>query len=442
MLLNELWTQVSGRGWISAKVEASWHVPFPVVLAKALVQAMRTATGRHPVPKLLRLLGVFQAFSLKVDPALGLVSLGADVDLVKGVADSGRLGDDLTALLQVLGETSADLGIGTLLLIDELQEAKPDELTAINMAIHQLGQGPTPLPVMLVGAGLPFTPDPARRGDQLRRAALRLPCDRPARPDLGAAGPGRSDVRAGARVARGRRRSSADPGRRLPLLPAVHRQARVGLGSQVADHPRGRRGGPSLRPRGARRRPLPHPLGARDARAAIPAAGAGHRGRRRARHMAALATATGRKRTTDLSVARNELIKKGLVYPPERGYIAFTVREWASSSSARSDPSGAGRHAEPQDHPPSGGPMPFDVEQTHRPENCPYGRAARDRSTTRGRRRRGQGVDGAFTEHVVFLLVEADDIVALHLVLAPGHRRPARRRSRRSATTPCRSRAH
>ena len=27
----------------------------------------------------------------------------------------------------------------------------------------------------------------------------------------------------------------------------------------------------------------------------------------------------------DLSVARNELIKKGLVYPPERGYIAFTV---------------------------------------------------------------------------------------------------------------------
>ena len=41
--------------------------------------------------------------------------------------------------------------------------------------------------------------------------------------------------------------------------------------------------------------------------------------------MAALATATGRKRTTDLSVARNELIKKGLVYPPERGFIAFTV---------------------------------------------------------------------------------------------------------------------
>ncbi len=28
---------------------------------------------------------------------------------------------------------------------------------------------------------------------------------------------------------------------------------------------------------------------------------------------------------SDLSVARNELIKKGLVYAPERGLLAFTV---------------------------------------------------------------------------------------------------------------------
>ncbi|MGH9105916.1 MAG: hypothetical protein ACRDZX_08790 [Acidimicrobiales bacterium] len=28
---------------------------------------------------------------------------------------------------------------------------------------------------------------------------------------------------------------------------------------------------------------------------------------------------------SDLSVARNELIKKGLVYAPDRGLLAFTV---------------------------------------------------------------------------------------------------------------------
>lgn len=33
----------------------------------------------------------------------------------------------------------------------------------------------------------------------------------------------------------------------------------------------------------------------------------------------------GKGRTSDISVARNELIKKGLTYAPERGLLAFTV---------------------------------------------------------------------------------------------------------------------
>ena len=32
-----------------------------------------------------------------------------------------------------------------------------------------------------------------------------------------------------------------------------------------------------------------------------------------------------KSRASDLSVARNEVIKKGLVYAPERGMLAFTV---------------------------------------------------------------------------------------------------------------------
>lgn len=38
-----------------------------------------------------------------------------------------------------------------------------------------------------------------------------------------------------------------------------------------------------------------------------------------------LVAATGKRRASDLSVARTELIKKGLVYAPERGILAFTV---------------------------------------------------------------------------------------------------------------------
>jgi hypothetical protein len=38
-----------------------------------------------------------------------------------------------------------------------------------------------------------------------------------------------------------------------------------------------------------------------------------------------LAAAMGRRRVSDLSVAGNEVIKKGLLYAPERGQLAFTV---------------------------------------------------------------------------------------------------------------------
>jgi hypothetical protein len=38
-----------------------------------------------------------------------------------------------------------------------------------------------------------------------------------------------------------------------------------------------------------------------------------------------LAAYMGKKRTTDLSVSRGQLLAKGLVYAPERGLLAFTV---------------------------------------------------------------------------------------------------------------------
>jgi hypothetical protein len=41
--------------------------------------------------------------------------------------------------------------------------------------------------------------------------------------------------------------------------------------------------------------------------------------------VSALASRMRKSRASDLSVARNELIKKGLVYPPERGVLAFIV---------------------------------------------------------------------------------------------------------------------
>jgi hypothetical protein len=41
--------------------------------------------------------------------------------------------------------------------------------------------------------------------------------------------------------------------------------------------------------------------------------------------VANIATSMGKGRTSDISVARKEVIKKGLAYAPERGSLAFTV---------------------------------------------------------------------------------------------------------------------
>jgi hypothetical protein len=65
--------------------------------------------------------------------------------------------------------------------------------------------------------------------------------------------------------------------------------------------------------------------------------------------------------------------------------------------------------------------MLFHIEQAHDPDNCPYGRGgSRSLHDASVEGVEVKGVYGAFPEHVVFLLVEADDIDALHLFLAPG----------------------
>lgn len=325
VLLNELLSQVTDKGWIATKVEATPGTPLSIALSHALVKAMRTATGRHPQPVLKRLLGVFTAFSLKFNPATGTVSLGADVEAVRGVADSGRFADDLAALFEVLGETSVELGIGTLILVDELQEATAEELIAINTAVHLLGQGSVPLPVTFVGAGLPSLPaqlaDATSYAERLydyrpiglldsdsARQALVGPC---AQRDV----TWEEDALAEALELSGGYpyflqaigKHVWDAAATTPItLEDVH----VGgeLARQEVDEG-------LYRSRWERATPAQKDL----LRALAATGGEG------ASPISELVTFMGKKRVSDLSVARNELIKKGLVFAPERGLLAFTV---------------------------------------------------------------------------------------------------------------------
>jgi hypothetical protein len=324
VLLNELLTQVSDRGWITAKVEAGTSPPLSMALARALVRSMRSATGRLPHSGLKRLLGVFKSFSLKVDPG-GSVELGVDVEPIRGVADSGLLAEDLAALFEVLGEAARELGIGVLILVDELQEASAAELTAMNTAVHHLGQADSPLPVTFVGAGLPSLPAQLAEAtsyaerlydyrpvglltESASEDALIIPAEQRGvewAPDALTAAVGAARgypyflQAVGKHVWDNARRSPIDGEDVEVGLVEARREVDDGL----------------YRSRWERATPAQ-----RDVLRSLASIGG-----EEPAAVAEIARRMGKPRTSDISVARNELIKKGLVYAPERGLLAFTV---------------------------------------------------------------------------------------------------------------------
>jgi hypothetical protein len=105
------------RGWAPTLLCAAEE------LATKLAASLRAVTRRFDLRTLTPRLGVLESFTVSLN--LGVVTLGVDIDPAAGFADTGRLSTDLTDLFVVLGETVRELGIGALILIDELQEARP-----------------------------------------------------------------------------------------------------------------------------------------------------------------------------------------------------------------------------------------------------------------------------------------------------------------------------
>ena len=324
VLLNELLSQVTNRGWIAAKVEAGASASLSIALSQALVRALRSASGRHPEPRLRRLLGVFKAFTVTVDPG-GTVGLGVDVEMIRGVADSGRFAEDLTGLFEVLGETARDLGVGVLILVDELQEASAAELTALNTAVHHLGQSAVPLPLSLIGAGLPSLPAQLAEATSyaerlydyrpiglLDRSASEAALVVPAR--LHGVEWELDGLAAAVGTARGYPYFLQSIGKHVwdsaRSTPIDSDDVEVGLRDARREVDDG-----LYRSRWERATPAQRDL--LRAMAGI--------GGEAAAAVSEISRSMGRTRTSDISVARNELIKKGLVFAPERGLLAFTV---------------------------------------------------------------------------------------------------------------------
>ena len=98
-----------------------------------------------------RSIGVLRSFAAAFKVKVGEVEFGMKPEL--GTADSGNLEYDLAALLETVVHAAKADGRALVLFIDEVQYLTTEDLSALIVATHKLGQ--KALPFLLVGAGLP-----------------------------------------------------------------------------------------------------------------------------------------------------------------------------------------------------------------------------------------------------------------------------------------------
>lgn len=150
VLLNQFARIAEQQGYSVGHIEARGDIDVRVALALHLRRILSALHRRRPSQKIMRALRILKAFSYQL-PDGSLFTL--DVEALRGYADSGALGDDLTDLLAAVGEAVADQGRGILLSVDEVQYLGHAELGGLIAAVHRTVQ--LDLPVVLVGAGLP-----------------------------------------------------------------------------------------------------------------------------------------------------------------------------------------------------------------------------------------------------------------------------------------------
>lgn len=157
VLLNEIERMARAEGYRTLSIEAHEDKPLGPLIASNLRTLLydldRVAGGGD---KVKRGLAVLRSFIGALEVTVGDVSLGLDIDPEKGAADSGDLESDLPNLFVAVAEAAEERKSAVAVFIDEIQFFSHKELGALIMAMHKVQQ--RQLPLVLLGAGLPILP--------------------------------------------------------------------------------------------------------------------------------------------------------------------------------------------------------------------------------------------------------------------------------------------
>ena len=157
VLLNEIERLAQGEGYRTILVEAHEDKSLAVLLAphlrRLLFELDRLAGAGN---KARRGLAVLKSFVGAIRIKVGEIDIGVDIEPEAGTADSGDLEVDLPSLFAAVAEAAEERGVAVAILIDEIQYFAVAELSALIMAMHKMQQ--RQLPLVLIGAGLPILP--------------------------------------------------------------------------------------------------------------------------------------------------------------------------------------------------------------------------------------------------------------------------------------------
>jgi DNA polymerase III delta prime subunit len=159
VLLNALRSAAVRANWGTGKLEARPDQRLRRPISAALHVAVREL-GHPKSDDVDYVLGVIKAFAQREAATNARLrdrwNPGIDVAAVTGRADSGDIEIDLVELLSDVGGLAADVGRGVAIFIDEMQDLDPEDISALCAACHEISQ--SGLPVIVVGAGLPHLP--------------------------------------------------------------------------------------------------------------------------------------------------------------------------------------------------------------------------------------------------------------------------------------------
>lgn len=118
-------------------------------LRQVLLSMDRGEQVNAVVKRALRVLASFA----KVTTTIEEVEFGLSIDPEIGAADSGNLELDLPDLFETVGQAARAKETTLAIVIDELQYATEQEMSALILALHRVSQ--KNLPLVLIGGGLP-----------------------------------------------------------------------------------------------------------------------------------------------------------------------------------------------------------------------------------------------------------------------------------------------